>query len=169
MAISCRKAFRVCERWDFSCAYCNDKPGRSGLQIDHLIPRARGGSDDEDNLVPACVACNQGKSDSFYVPPALRITTDDDGCHVVFQKGAWGIKIGLHGAFLSGAVYHTKDISRSCDCYDLGVGDVWDTWLERHVADKAWPKPHSHSDFLVALELFRRLIRSPVKEAAHGR
>ena len=42
-----------------SCTYC----GITGvkLQRDHIIPRSRGGSDDPENLTPACRPCNMSK------------------------------------------------------------------------------------------------------------
>jgi 5-methylcytosine-specific restriction endonuclease McrA len=48
-------------KWSYSCAYCG--MGGAPLNIDHLHPRARGGSDRIANLVIACVTCNQGKGD----------------------------------------------------------------------------------------------------------
>ena len=33
------------------------------LEVDHVHPRSKGGSDSEDNLVTACFDCNQGKKD----------------------------------------------------------------------------------------------------------
>lgn len=33
------------------------------LEIEHVNPRARGGRDDDTNLVAACQACNRGKND----------------------------------------------------------------------------------------------------------
>lgn len=41
------------------CAYC----GRSASTIDHVLPRSRGGQDSWENLVAACLACNNIKSD----------------------------------------------------------------------------------------------------------
>lgn len=43
------------------CQYC----GRSdvGLTVDHVTPRARGGEDAWENLVCACVKCNNKKGD----------------------------------------------------------------------------------------------------------
>ncbi|HWP82669.1 MAG TPA: HNH endonuclease [Bacteroidota bacterium] len=43
------------------CQYC----GRSdvALTVDHVIPRARGGEDTWENLVCACVKCNNKKGD----------------------------------------------------------------------------------------------------------
>jgi 5-methylcytosine-specific restriction endonuclease McrA len=47
------------EKWSRRCAYC----GLSGvpLQIEHLTPRSRGGSDRVSNLTLACERCNQAK------------------------------------------------------------------------------------------------------------
>ena len=47
------------EKWHRTCAYC----GATGvpLQIEHIIPRARGGSDRVSNLTLACEPCNQAK------------------------------------------------------------------------------------------------------------
>ena len=47
------------EKWGRKCAYCgaNDVP----LQIEHLIPRSRGGTMRVDNLTLACGPCNQKK------------------------------------------------------------------------------------------------------------
>lgn len=49
------------EKWGRRCAYC----GATGLplQIEHLRPRARGGSDRVSNLTLACQPCNQDKGD----------------------------------------------------------------------------------------------------------
>ncbi|WP_110588286.1 HNH endonuclease [Microbacterium suaedae] len=41
------------------CAYC----GRNATTIDHVQPRSRGGADSWENLVAACVRCNNVKSD----------------------------------------------------------------------------------------------------------
>lgn len=48
-------------KWRRTCAYC----GATGvpLNIDHIHPRSRGGSDRIANLTLACVPCNQQKND----------------------------------------------------------------------------------------------------------
>ncbi|MFF8270641.1 RNA-guided endonuclease IscB [Streptomyces sp. NPDC016562] len=46
-------------KWKRSCAYC-DATGVP-LDIEHVRPRSRGGSDRVSNLVLACVPCNQAK------------------------------------------------------------------------------------------------------------
>ncbi len=41
-----------------SCCYCG---GKASLSVDHLLPRARGGSDEGENMVWACRSCNSSK------------------------------------------------------------------------------------------------------------
>jgi hypothetical protein len=48
-------------RWQRRCAYCQQPSAR--LEVEHLVPRSRGGSDRISNLVLACHACNQAKGD----------------------------------------------------------------------------------------------------------
>ncbi|GHO64529.1 hypothetical protein KSC_034210 [Ktedonobacter sp. SOSP1-52] len=47
------------EKWERRCAYC----GKSNLplQIDHILPRAKGGTNRLSNLTLACESCNQAK------------------------------------------------------------------------------------------------------------
>ncbi|MBI5813576.1 MAG: RNA-guided endonuclease IscB [Deinococcota bacterium] len=47
------------EKWGRRCAYC----GTEGvpLEVEHILPRSRGGSDRVSNLTLACRACNQAK------------------------------------------------------------------------------------------------------------
>ncbi len=47
------------EKWQRSCAYCGarDRP----LQVEHIQPRARGGTDRISNLALACSRCNTAK------------------------------------------------------------------------------------------------------------
>jgi len=49
------------EKWGRKCAYC-DKSGIP-LQIDHIQPRAKLGSDRVSNLTLACESCNQAKGE----------------------------------------------------------------------------------------------------------
>jgi 5-methylcytosine-specific restriction endonuclease McrA len=47
------------QKWGRRCAYCGTKD--VPLQIEHLVPKARGGSDRVANLTLACEPCNQRK------------------------------------------------------------------------------------------------------------
>lgn len=52
----------LCGLYDNRCAYCNQKI--VALQPDHIIPLVRGGSNDIENIVPACKSCNTSKQDT---------------------------------------------------------------------------------------------------------
>lgn len=43
------------------CAYCGREIAISDMQVDHIIPKANGGTDDYDNLMPSCRTCNHYK------------------------------------------------------------------------------------------------------------
>jgi 5-methylcytosine-specific restriction endonuclease McrA len=43
------------------CQYCGRRPPLRELNIDHVIPRSRGGGDSWENLVTACRVCNLRK------------------------------------------------------------------------------------------------------------
>jgi 5-methylcytosine-specific restriction endonuclease McrA len=49
----------VLAKWKRTCVYCGKK--ETALHIEHLVPKARGGSDRVDNLTLACQSCNQRK------------------------------------------------------------------------------------------------------------
>jgi hypothetical protein len=47
------------EQFNFKCAYCGKA---EPTEIDHFQPSSLGGSNDWDNLVPACRSCNASKN-----------------------------------------------------------------------------------------------------------
>lgn len=63
---SARKRFRkdILDAWDNQCAYCGD--GRAHT-LDHIIPRAKGGTTKRGNLLACCPTCNLHKSDSEWM------------------------------------------------------------------------------------------------------
>ena len=67
---------RVLQRDQYSCYYCQ-KPAN---QVDHLLAKVRGGTDDMSNLVAACSKCNNAKGsrsisvflERLHTPPVSR-------------------------------------------------------------------------------------------------
>jgi len=43
------------------CQYCGRKPARAELNLDHVVPRSRGGVTSWENVVCSCVPCNLRK------------------------------------------------------------------------------------------------------------
>ncbi|MFC1713629.1 HNH endonuclease [Candidatus Poribacteria bacterium] len=55
--------FEVFKRDSFTCQYCGRKAPDIILQIDHIEPVSKGGTNDILNLIASCKDCNAGKSD----------------------------------------------------------------------------------------------------------
>lgn len=58
-----RTRFEVFKRDSFCCGYCGGKPPSVVLEVDHIVPRSKGGTNDKENLLTSCKVCNAGKSD----------------------------------------------------------------------------------------------------------
>jgi 5-methylcytosine-specific restriction endonuclease McrA len=52
---------QVFEKYNGRCAYCGVQLTK-GWQVDHIHPNINGGTDDFENLNPACNSCNNYKS-----------------------------------------------------------------------------------------------------------
>lgn len=48
--------------YKMKCLYCGKIFTEKELQIEHVMPRSRGGKSTWDNTVPACMGCNQKKA-----------------------------------------------------------------------------------------------------------
>lgn len=51
----------IFRRDNYTCVYCGHRGNTQTLQIDHVVPVTRGGSDDPSNLATACWLCNLQK------------------------------------------------------------------------------------------------------------
>jgi 5-methylcytosine-specific restriction endonuclease McrA len=88
-------------RDDFRCQYCGEKFNTNELTFDHVIPRAKGGSNTMDNVVAACEPCNSRKGDKFWKPLSEPVIPDP---RVMARKAAKRkdlIKSQLHSDWLS--------------------------------------------------------------------
>jgi hypothetical protein len=56
---------RVLKLNGYKCSYCGAPGSEAELEIDHIIPVSKGGSNHIANLTTACRTCNQQKSDSL--------------------------------------------------------------------------------------------------------
>lgn len=73
-SISKKIRFEIFKRDSFKCQYCGNSPPNIILELDHIIPVAKGGDNEQDNLVTSCFDCNRGKSDRSLdsVPESLQ-------------------------------------------------------------------------------------------------
>lgn len=69
---------KILDHSDYRCAHCGAQAPGVRLSPDHRIPRARGGSNDEENWQPLCEQCNNLKSSAC------------QGCQLICQVCSWG-------------------------------------------------------------------------------
>lgn len=55
--------YEVLKRAGYRCELCGAHEGQAALHIDHIVPRAKGGSDEISNFQALCVTCNTNKRD----------------------------------------------------------------------------------------------------------
>ena len=55
--------FEVFKRDSFACQYCGRKSPDILLQVDHIEPVSKGGTNDLPNLITSCKDCKAGQSD----------------------------------------------------------------------------------------------------------
>jgi hypothetical protein len=142
-----REKFLVLHRDGFACRYCSARPGSDLLEVDHLVPRAKGGADCTENYVTACKTCNSRKSDSIVFPHDLIERQEDDGWFVYKTFGEWWIsfcpdRIGIDNDFGYGFI-------------DSG------SWPDRYwwagIHEKTWPASRVHR-LHEAVDCFSRLV-----------
>lgn len=70
MSVSRELKERIRQRFGYCCAYCgvHEHDVGSELEAEHFHPRSKGGSDDLENLIYCCSACNRFKAN--YWPSA---------------------------------------------------------------------------------------------------
>ena len=70
--------FAIFERDAFTCAYCGRRPPAVVLEIDHIVPVAEGGSNEDTNLITSCEDCNAGKGRRVLASPQPKPDVDRD-------------------------------------------------------------------------------------------
>jgi 5-methylcytosine-specific restriction endonuclease McrA len=79
----------ILRRDAYRCAYCGR--GDLPLTIDHIIPRAKGGTDSWENLVCACTVCNNRKGDRTPEEANMPLhTVPFKPSHIMFIKNVVG-------------------------------------------------------------------------------
>lgn len=59
--ISKKLRFEIFKRDKFTCQYCGKMAPDVVLEVDHIKPVCKGGTNDELNLITSCFECNRGK------------------------------------------------------------------------------------------------------------
>jgi 5-methylcytosine-specific restriction endonuclease McrA len=59
---SSREWLKLLAAYRYRCAYCHRRLTRKSASADHAVPLTRGGTNWIENIVPACLSCNQRKN-----------------------------------------------------------------------------------------------------------
>jgi 5-methylcytosine-specific restriction endonuclease McrA len=87
------------------CQYCAKRVGRSEATYDHVVPRSHGGKTTWENIVIACVECNQKKGGRTPVQASMRLRS-----------------VPVRPKKLPEALTFTV-------CFREGMPDAWRSWL----------------------------------------
>jgi 5-methylcytosine-specific restriction endonuclease McrA len=60
-------------RDDYRCQYCGTGAGAVALNIDHVVPRSKGGQTCWKNVVASCLGCNQKKGNFLLEQTSLKL------------------------------------------------------------------------------------------------
>jgi hypothetical protein len=77
MVVSKTLRFEIFKRDEFVCRYCGNRPPRVILEVDHVIPVSKAGTDEPENLVTTCRDCNRGEKDNSLNAKSFIALTED--------------------------------------------------------------------------------------------
>lgn len=106
--------FDIFRRDSFTCRYCGAQPPDVVLEVDHVVPRVDGGTDDPLNLVTSCGDCNRGKSRKR-LDPSAPVQPDADLEYLAVQQELAEIEryqhtLALREEALKGLVNSLQDL-----------------------------------------------------------
>jgi len=138
----------VLAKWERRCTYC----GAHGLplQVEHIIPRARGGSDRTNNLTLACKACNVRKG---------KQTAEEFGYPEVQAEAKVPLKDAAHVSSIKTAV--VQQLAQQFGSEQVRVTYGYETKYQR-IQVLGLAKSHTNDAVAIACEIGERVIPSSV-------
>ena len=70
------------------CVYCNQSITHDLRTLDHILPKSKGGTKANCNLIPACKSCNNSRGTRF---PPSSLTHPEWFAYVQYKETAIGI------------------------------------------------------------------------------
>ncbi|MFB6582115.1 HNH endonuclease [Streptomyces sp. NPDC056402] len=125
---------------DGQCVYwC----GREAQAMDHVVPFANGGSDDLDNLLPACARCNHEKQGRdpvrWYIATSMNETWHGRGS--LTSRGPGG-ETGLRGRYLT---FH-EEVLGILDDLETAAAEVQDHARQMWFLDRFFHLGYTRAD-----------------------
>jgi|GEM_PF-4272933 len=154
------KRWNLLYRDDFTCQYCGDRPGTNNLQLDHIIPRAFGGSNEPENLTTSCQKCNSMKSDRVCVPNRFKSGKTNRFNNSVWKEFSGGWQIVLSEPEKGDPTTIEAFIELGNFYYRFDLWRCWENdWLT-HIAEKDWATDEVYHGLCCLLDFSRQLFRN---------
>jgi hypothetical protein len=96
------------KRDGMQCQYCGIKPGSEELTIDHVLPRAQGGTTTWENCALACVDCNRRKADRTPIQAGMKLMKEPKKPEAHLYKFDTVIPIKSWESFLGSAYWSVE-------------------------------------------------------------
>jgi len=65
----------IYEHFGYKCCYCGSKFETNNLNLDHVIPKSKGGKTNWENIVTSCIPCNLKKSNHLPSEAGMKLLT----------------------------------------------------------------------------------------------
>ncbi len=78
-----KQRFTILKRDNFTCRYCGRKIPEVILEIDHIVPVSKGGTNELNNLITSCRDCNRGKGADYETDEDFECSLDYYECEIV--------------------------------------------------------------------------------------
>ena len=131
-------------RYQHRCFYCLGESKDQILEIDHFIPRSKGGSDRVANLVLACHSCNQAKGNTLPQEWATKLGRSKSKINTVRVKQLSRLIAGFRPGFRDAAAVNSirNEIKQALLAFNLPLetGSGGQTKFNR--TNQAYPKRH---------------------------
>lgn len=135
------------EKWQRRCAYCQSQG--IPLQIEHIVPKGRGGSDRASNLTLACEPCNLRKGTR---------TAGEFGYPEVQKQARVPLKDAAHVSSLKTAVL--QQLRSRFGAAHVTVTYGYETKYQR-IQVLGWPKSHTNDAVAIACQMGEAVKSSP--------
>ena len=126
-------------KWQRQCAYC--KTSGVPLQVEHLMPKSRGGSDRASNLVIACDSCNKRKGTR---------TAEEFGYAHLQVQARQPLKAAAHVSSIKTTV--VRQLAQQFGAEQVAVTYGYETKYQRIRVLKL-PKSHANDAIAIACEI----------------
>lgn len=144
-----KKRFEVLKRDNFRCQYCWRHGEDVTLEIDHIIPKAKWGSDDFSNLITACRECNSGKGKDELESVNSRFNVKVKDLYNRIKD--WWYNYWNNTVNVARDTYK-KDFNSTIDPKTSWlIASFLQRWLNLHIYDKEWINRERHEVVLNSL------------------